>query len=327
MWKRSHSDVQLAAIEAVYRERFAGFVRLAQAITGEEQSALDAVHDGFVRAVRYRRGLRDRESAAGWICRIVINEARRSRKDATRGQPDIDRSRAAAAGRGRRSRPRRARGASGAPAARALPALLRRPGLRRHRRGARHLARHGLRDPARRALEPADAAEGGHPMRGVARTRGAALRGPGGPTGMTSSKRPVPRRGAGGPGCCGRSPGWAWSRWSPSSPGPSAAPRRPRSTERSRPPATVTSCTSCSRATSRRRSSTSGPASAPRCAPATTCGSTRRPASARPRRSRAPSSGTSRRRRGHPRAPARDLHEPRRRLPRGPALRQGEGRR
>ena len=71
------SDEALAVIEAVYRERFAGFVRLAQAITGEEQAALDAVHDGFVRAVRYRKGLRDPETAAGWICRIVINEARR----------------------------------------------------------------------------------------------------------------------------------------------------------------------------------------------------------------------------------------------------------
>jgi RNA polymerase sigma-70 factor (ECF subfamily) len=76
MW----ADESLAAIETVYRERFAGFVRLAQAITGDEQAALDAVHDGFVRAVRYRRSLRDPESAAGWICRIVINEARRSRR-------------------------------------------------------------------------------------------------------------------------------------------------------------------------------------------------------------------------------------------------------
>ena len=59
------SDDALAAIEAVYRDRFAGFVRLAQAITGDEQAALDAVHDAFVRAVRYRRNLRDRESAAG----------------------------------------------------------------------------------------------------------------------------------------------------------------------------------------------------------------------------------------------------------------------
>jgi RNA polymerase sigma-70 factor, ECF subfamily len=75
-------DDALAAIEAVYRDRFAGLVRFAQAITGDEQSALDAVHDGFVRAVRYRRGLRDHESAAGWICRIVANEARRQRPQA-----------------------------------------------------------------------------------------------------------------------------------------------------------------------------------------------------------------------------------------------------
>ena len=80
MWRRSASDDALAAIEAVYRDRFTGFVRLAHAITGDEQAALDAVHDAFVRAVRYRRNLRDSQSAAGWICRIVINEARRSRR-------------------------------------------------------------------------------------------------------------------------------------------------------------------------------------------------------------------------------------------------------
>jgi len=80
MWRRSADPDALAAIEAVYRDRFAGFVRLAHAITGDEQAALDAVHDAFVRAVRYRRSLRDSESAAGWICRIVINEARRSRR-------------------------------------------------------------------------------------------------------------------------------------------------------------------------------------------------------------------------------------------------------
>jgi DNA-directed RNA polymerase specialized sigma24 family protein len=46
-------DAQLAVIETVYRERFAGFVRLARAITGDEQAALDAVHDGFVRAAAH----------------------------------------------------------------------------------------------------------------------------------------------------------------------------------------------------------------------------------------------------------------------------------
>jgi DNA-directed RNA polymerase specialized sigma24 family protein len=55
MWRRSQTDPELAAIEAAY----------------------DAVHDAFVRAVRYRGRLRDREASPGWVCRIVINEARK----------------------------------------------------------------------------------------------------------------------------------------------------------------------------------------------------------------------------------------------------------
>ena len=77
VWRRSRTDAELAAIEAVYRERLRSFVRLATAITGDEQTALDAVHDGFVRAVRYRSRLHDRESAPGWVCRIVLNEAKK----------------------------------------------------------------------------------------------------------------------------------------------------------------------------------------------------------------------------------------------------------
>ncbi len=77
MWRRSPTDPELAAIEAVYREQLGSFVRLATAITGDEQAAYDAVHDAFVRAVRYRSRLRDRDSAPGWVCRIVLNEARK----------------------------------------------------------------------------------------------------------------------------------------------------------------------------------------------------------------------------------------------------------
>jgi RNA polymerase sigma-70 factor, ECF subfamily len=90
VWRRSDTDEALEAIEAVYRERFAGFVRLARAVTGEEQAALDAVHDGFVRAVRYRNGLRSAESAPGWVCRIVLNEARKRRTEAARFVPLLE---------------------------------------------------------------------------------------------------------------------------------------------------------------------------------------------------------------------------------------------
>jgi RNA polymerase sigma factor (sigma-70 family) len=76
VWRRN-SDPDLEAIETVYRERFASFVRLAATITGNEPAALDAVHDAFVLAVRKRRKLRNRDSAPGWVCRIVLNEARK----------------------------------------------------------------------------------------------------------------------------------------------------------------------------------------------------------------------------------------------------------
>jgi DNA-directed RNA polymerase specialized sigma24 family protein len=57
VWRRSQVDAELTAIETVYREQLRSFVRLATAITGDAQVALDAVHDGFVRAVRYPQPL------------------------------------------------------------------------------------------------------------------------------------------------------------------------------------------------------------------------------------------------------------------------------
>jgi RNA polymerase sigma factor (sigma-70 family) len=91
MWRRSPTDPELAVIETVYRDQLRSFVRLATAITGDEQAAYDAVHDGFVRAVRYRGRLRDRESAPGWICRIVLNEARkRSTAERRHASPPVE---------------------------------------------------------------------------------------------------------------------------------------------------------------------------------------------------------------------------------------------
>ena len=72
---RALDDAALSAIEAVYRERLAAFVRMAWAITRDEQVARDAVHDSFVRAVRHRKQLRSAGSASGWIARIVVREA------------------------------------------------------------------------------------------------------------------------------------------------------------------------------------------------------------------------------------------------------------
>jgi RNA polymerase sigma factor (sigma-70 family) len=70
---------RLAQLEAIYRARYAAFVRVAHAIVGQEQSARDAVHDGFVLAVRNRERLRDERALEPWVWRIVVNEARKRR--------------------------------------------------------------------------------------------------------------------------------------------------------------------------------------------------------------------------------------------------------
>ena len=75
----------LEDIEALYRSRYASFLRVATAITADEHLAADAVHDGFVRAVRYRR--RCRGSLEGWVWRIVVNEARKARRAVPREAP------------------------------------------------------------------------------------------------------------------------------------------------------------------------------------------------------------------------------------------------
>ena len=70
----------LADIEAIYRSRYPAFLRTATAILGEEDLAADAVHDGFVRAVRFRRDFRGEGSLEGWVWQTVVNAACRSRR-------------------------------------------------------------------------------------------------------------------------------------------------------------------------------------------------------------------------------------------------------
>lgn len=77
---RARPDAVLDEIEAMYRTRYVVFLRVATAIVGDADLARDAVHDGFVRAVRHRSRFRG-ESLDGWLWRIVVNAARRGRDD------------------------------------------------------------------------------------------------------------------------------------------------------------------------------------------------------------------------------------------------------
>lgn len=64
-------------LERIYRAGYGRFLRVAVAILRDEQLAEEAVHDGFVRALRHGRGFSGRGSIEGWLWRIVVNEARR----------------------------------------------------------------------------------------------------------------------------------------------------------------------------------------------------------------------------------------------------------
>jgi RNA polymerase sigma-70 factor (ECF subfamily) len=65
-----------AEIEGIYRKRFAAFALSATALLGNGEDGLDAVQEGFARALRQRRSFRGEGSLEGWIWRIVLNAAR-----------------------------------------------------------------------------------------------------------------------------------------------------------------------------------------------------------------------------------------------------------
>ena len=60
----------------MYRADYLRFVRVATAITGDEESGADAVHDAFVQAVRSRRSYRGEGPLAAWVWRMVVNAAK-----------------------------------------------------------------------------------------------------------------------------------------------------------------------------------------------------------------------------------------------------------
>lgn len=75
-----HHDPLLDEIEAVYRERYSSFLRVAAAIAGDEEAGRDAVQDGFAGAVRSRHGYRRLGSLEAWLWRAVVNAARTRRR-------------------------------------------------------------------------------------------------------------------------------------------------------------------------------------------------------------------------------------------------------
>ena len=83
----------LADLERLYLGRFPEFLRVATALTGSVESGREAVHDGFVNAVRSRRRFRGRGTLDGWVWKAVVNSAlsrqRHDRLRAAQGLEDV----------------------------------------------------------------------------------------------------------------------------------------------------------------------------------------------------------------------------------------------
>ena len=67
-------------IEDVYREGYSAFVRVARAITGDRESGVEAVQDGFADALRNAGQWEGRGPLQAWVWRCVINRARKARQ-------------------------------------------------------------------------------------------------------------------------------------------------------------------------------------------------------------------------------------------------------
>lgn len=76
---RDVRDSRLDEIEAIYRLRYPAFLRVAAAITGDEELGADAIQDGFAGVVRSRRGFRG-GSLDAWVWAAVVNAARTNRR-------------------------------------------------------------------------------------------------------------------------------------------------------------------------------------------------------------------------------------------------------
>ncbi|HJU37506.1 MAG TPA: sigma-70 family RNA polymerase sigma factor [Gaiellaceae bacterium] len=67
-------------IERLYRNAFVGFRNAVATVTGDYESARDAVQEGFARAFRSRGRFRGEGSLEGWVWRIVLRTALEQRR-------------------------------------------------------------------------------------------------------------------------------------------------------------------------------------------------------------------------------------------------------
>ncbi len=71
------------AVERVYRDRYAEFLRVCVALTGSVEAGHDAVQEGFARGLRSLPPRLSSAAVEAWLWRVVTNAARDQRRRAT----------------------------------------------------------------------------------------------------------------------------------------------------------------------------------------------------------------------------------------------------
>lgn len=73
MKAESGAGGSIDAVEYVYRQNYARFLRLAVALLGDVEAGRDAVHEAFVRALRSLEDFRGEGTLEAWIWRTLVN--------------------------------------------------------------------------------------------------------------------------------------------------------------------------------------------------------------------------------------------------------------
>lgn len=74
---------RVAELEALYRQRFAAFARVALSIAGSVELAREVVQESFARAIEQVAGFRGECPLEAWVWRIVVNRARTEARSRT----------------------------------------------------------------------------------------------------------------------------------------------------------------------------------------------------------------------------------------------------
>jgi RNA polymerase sigma-70 factor (ECF subfamily) len=77
----------LEDLEVLYRERYAHFAQVARAVVGDEETAHDAVQDGFAQAILNRESFRGSGPLEAWLWRMVTNAALGARRRSSAFNP------------------------------------------------------------------------------------------------------------------------------------------------------------------------------------------------------------------------------------------------